>query len=229
MYEIVRQLDVDFILRAGTVDHDNLNWMVNSPFINIVAEQELDSNDMLIDFGSHIGSWSLPLSKRFGCRSWCFEPEKESLLISRASAVLNQLDSQISFFEAGIAGRDGKVALYESDETWGHTMVQGGGPYNRLTGHSVEVDVMSLATALELVSGQGRMIVKINIEGAEYDMFEDASVDTLKEVDLWVGEIHYDLGREDFRPYIDKLKLAGFAVSMLPAGDRREILVARKR
>lgn len=228
MYEIVRQLDVDFILRSGSVDLENLNWMSESPFIKTVFDLGLDANDIVMDFGSHIGSWSLPLFKRFGCRSWCFEPDKDSLLISRASAVLNQLDSLTTFIQAGIGGKDGPFTLYESDETWGHTMVEGGGPYNLLTGRSVEIEVLSLASALNMAGNGGRTVVKVNIEGAEYEMFEDSSLETLRRVDWWVGEIHYDLGRSNFTPCLSKLQAAGFSVTMIPAGDVRAILVAEK-
>jgi len=228
MYENVRQLDIDFILRSGSVDLENLNWMADSPFIKTVFDLGLDANDIVMDFGSHIGAWSLPLVKRFGCRSWCFEPDKDSLLISRASAVLNQLDNLTTFIQAGIGGRDGTFTLYESDETWGHTMVEGGGPYNLLTGRSVEIEVMSLASALNMAGNGRRTVVKVNIEGAEYEMFEGSSLETLRRVDWWVGEIHYDLGKSDFTPCLSKLQAAGFSVTMIPAGDARAILVAEK-
>jgi FkbM family methyltransferase len=229
MYEIVQLLGIDFILRKGTVDMENLNWMVNSPFITTVFQNGIDSNDILMDFGSHIGSWSLPLVRRFGCRAWCFEPERESLHISRASAVLNQLESKFTFIQAGIGARDGKVTLYESDETWGHTMIEGGGPHNRLTGKTIEIDVLSLASALSMAPSSGKIIVKVNIEGAEYAMFEGSSLETLRLVDVWVGEIHYDLGRSDFNPCITKLESAGFYATMIPAGDMRAMLIAQKR
>jgi FkbM family methyltransferase len=228
MYEIMRQLEVDFILRSGSVDQENLNWMVDSPFIKSAFELGLNPNDTILDFGSHIGSWSLPLVKQTRCRSWCFEPDKGSLVLSRASAVLNQLDSLITFVQAGIGGTDGTFLLYESDETWGHTMVEGGGPYNRLTGRAEEIRVLSLSSALNMATGGGRTIVKINIEGAEYEMFEGSSLETLQGVDCWVGEIHYDLGKSDFSHCMKKLENAGFSVKMSPAGDARAILVAHR-
>lgn len=228
MYEIVRQLEVDFILRSGSVDLENLNWMADSPFIKTVFELGLDFNDTVLDFGSHIGSWALPVVKQTGCRSWCFEPDKDSLVLSHASAVLNQLDSLTTFVQAGIGGSDGTFMLYESDETWGHTMVEGGGPYNRLTGRSEEIKVLSLASVLNMATSGSRTVVKFNIEGAEYEMFEGSSLETLQGVDCWVGEIHYDLGRSDFSHCIKKLENAGFSVTMIPAGDVRAILVAHR-
>ena len=229
MYQILRQLDVDFILRSGTVDLDSLNWMVTSPFIKIVMEKGLDRDSKLIDFGSHIGSWALPLVKHFGCRAWCFEPDKHSLLLSRASAVLNQLDDRMTFIQAGIGGHDGVVTLYESDENWGHTLVKGGGPYNRLTGNSVEIQLLSLASALDTVSGAGKTVAKVNIEGAEHEMFLESSLQTILRVDLWVGEIHLDLGRTDFNSCIKKFEASGFCVRIIPSSvTTRMVLVACK-
>jgi FkbM family methyltransferase len=228
MHEITRRLDVDFILRSGTVDLPSLDWIIGSVFITSVWQAGLGPEDAVMDFGSHIGSFALPVVRRTGCRAWCFEPDEPSLRISRATAVLNGLDERTQFVGAGIGGRDGTVRLYQSDENWGHTIVEGGGPGNRLTGESTEVPILSLASAFALAGDARRVFVKVNIEGAEYEMFEQASLQTLQCAEWYVGEIHYDLGRADFKPCIARLQEAGFDVTMLPAGDVRALLVARR-
>jgi len=228
MHEIVRRMDVDFILRSDSVDLPSLDWLINSVFMKTALQFGLQADDAVFDLGSHIGSFALPLARRYGCPAWCFEPDEPSLRVSRASAVLNGLDDRTSFLQAGIGGVDGSATLYQSDENWGHTTVEGGGPGNRLTGEATTIRVFSLASALDLAKAPRRVFLKVNIEGAEYAMFEQASHDTLRRVDCYVGEIHYDLGRADFQPCIDRLEAAGFSVQMHPAGDVRALLVARR-
>jgi len=228
MYEIVRRLDVDFILRTGTTDLPSVDWICGSVFLEAASAAALTPEDVVLDFGSHVGSLALPLAKRCGCRAHLFEPDEPSLRLSRATALLNRLDHLASFHEAGISGEDGTLRLYQSDQNWGHTIVEGGGPWNSLTGESSEIRVYSLASALDLAGQAARTFVKVNIEGAEFAMFDHASIETLRRADIFVGEIHFDLGRADFDSCLAKLEAAGFAVQMIPAGDVRSMLVATR-
>ena len=227
MHEIVRRLDVDFILRSGTTDLPSLDWICGSLFLDTARAAELTPDDVVLDLGSHVGSFALPIVQDRRCRACCFEPDEPSLRLSRATAVLNRLDDLVSFHQAGISGEDGTMRLYQSDENWGHTIIEGGGPWNRLTGASSEIRVLSLASALDLAGLARRCFVKVNIEGAEFTMFEQASEETLRRVDTFVGEIHFDLGRPDFHACGTKLEAAGFAVQLVPMSDLRSLLVAR--
>jgi FkbM family methyltransferase len=189
----------------------------------------LTPDDVAFDFGAHIGSFSLPLARRHGCRTYGFEPDTASLRLAQSTALLNGLEGLAHFLPFGVGGSDGKVQLFESDETWGHTIVAGGGPANRLTGRSVDIQVLSLASALDMAGDAARRFVKVNTEGAEFDMFEQASLDTLRRVDCFVGEIHFDLGKPDFTPCLDRLAAAGFEVDMQPDGGSRAMMVALRR
>lgn len=229
MHEIARRMEVDFILRTGSTDLPSLDWLLNSVFMSTALAFDWTADDLALDFGAHIGSFALPLVRRFGCRAACFEPDAASLRVARATAVLNGLDERVQFHGCGIGGADGTAQLYESDENWGHTTVEGGGEWNRLTGRSTEITVLSLASALALAGPARRRFVKVNIEGAEYAMFEQAGRETLRAVDCFVGELHHDLGRTDFGASRAALEAAGFEVTLHPVSELRPLLVAHRR
>ncbi len=229
MHQIARRLDVDFIVRQDSVDLPSIDWLHASVFMSTALAFAPGPDDVVVDIGSHVGSLALPLVRRFGCRAACFEPDAASLRLSRASAVLNGLDERIAFHGCAVGGADGEVTLHESDENWGHTIVEGGGEWNRLTGRSVQVPLLSLSSVLQAAGPARRRFVKVNSEGAEFAMFEQAPLDTLRAVDCFVGEIHHDLGRPDFGTCGPRLEAAGFEVTLQGESALRPLLVAHRR
>jgi len=229
MHEVIRSLEVDFIVRSNTVDIDNLRWMEESIFLKTAYAFGLMPDDVVFDFGAHIGNFSLPLVQRYRCRSYGFEPDMVSLRLARANALINGLDALAQFLPSAVGGSDGVCNLYEAHENWGHTITSGGGPANRLTGRSSEVPVVSLATALNAGGDARHRLVKVNTEGAEFAMFEQASLDTLRRVACFVAEIHFDLGGPDFALSIDRLESAGFQIDLHREHSARAMMVARRR
>jgi FkbM family methyltransferase len=236
MFEIASRMGVEFIVRQDSVDVPSIDWTADSLFMSTAAGWGLTADDVILDFGGHVGSFSLPLAARHGCRAVMFEPDQESLRLARASALLNGLEGRVHGLACGLGGRDGRVQLFQSDENWGHTIVEGGGEWNRLTGTSTEIEVLSLATAIDravALTGPlgpgGRLFVKVNIEGAEFDLFEQASPEALARVQAWVGEMHLDLGRRpDFESCRVPLEAVGCTVAFVPPHEWRPILVARQ-
>src|SRR6478672_6566681 len=69
--------------------------------------------------------------------------------------------------------------------------------------------------------------VKVNVEGAEFDMIEMADEETLNRVGALAGELHYDLVRRSPERVISKLKRANFSVHLEPAAERAILLAWR--
>jgi hypothetical protein len=134
----------------------------------------------------------------------------------------------VTFHQVAASGKDGKVTLHQSIENWGHTIFSDGGPHNVLTGVQTELPAMSLENVLSLCPARD-VFLKFNIEGAEFDLLQQASWHALHRISAMVGEVHYDLGCGDFSPAMERLRDAGFYAEMLPAGEVRAILVARRR
>ena len=228
MLEIKSAMGVHFILRSNTVDHDNLDWMSQSLFIQELFETPLTENDFIIDLGSHVGTFAIPAVWHKRCRGICFEPSSDSLRLSKANAILNGVDHLLDFHQRAAGGSDGTVLLHEADQNWGHTIIENGGPNNKLTGVKHSVQLVSLNTILRDIPAASRLFLKFNIEGAEFEMFRNASQQMLTKISSLVGEVHYDLGKGDFQPCVMRLNEAGFQVNLIPQGDVRAILIARK-
>jgi FkbM family methyltransferase len=226
--EIKNALGVDFILRSNSVDCDNLDWMSQSFFIRELFETRLTDSDFIIDLGSHIGTFAIPAVWHKRCRGICFEPNYDSLKLSKANAALNGVDQLLDLHQCAVGGSDGTVLLQEADQNWGHTIIKNGGPNNKLTGVKHRVKLVSLNTILQDIPATSYLFLKFNIEGAEFEMFRHASHRMLTKIGCLVGEVHYDLGKGDFQPCVKQLNEAGFQVNLIPQGDVRAILIARR-
>lgn len=224
-HEIVSLAGVELVIRKGTVDRENIDWMVSSLFLVALREAVTSPNDTVLDLGAHIGSFSVIAAKEFGARVIGFEPDDHSIGLARANALINGMQDRVIFHRAAVGRADGTVPLYESTENWGHTIIAGGGPHNSLTGRVTNVPMLSLASVMEHVSGVCAFM-KFNIEGAEYGMFDQVSCETLASIRAMAGEMHYDLGGGEVDSCVAKLQQCGFIVDLIPQNEMRAILVA---
>ena len=228
MHNIIAWQGLELVIRPNTVDQANLDWMGNSLFWRTFEATDMDPDGVVLDLGAHIGSFAVLAASRKPCRVFAFEPDLESLTLCKINVLLNSVDSKVECLRAAVAGRSGRVVLYEAEENWGHTTLQQGGPYNTLTGRKVAVDCYSLADALAHVGCRSCAFLKFNIEGAEFEMIEKSRADTLRRIRFMVGEIHYDLLRGT-DCMLSRLHDSGFKVELVPTSDRRAILLAMQQ
>lgn len=228
MHEITTIAGAELIVRANTVDRDNVEWMSQSLFVAAMRSANIAERDIVLDFGSHIGSFSVVAAREKKCRVVGFEPDAASIRVARASVLINGLEGRVEFHSCAVGEREGTALLHEATENWGHTIVDGGGPYNRLTGRTTEVRLIALSQALRHAP-DGCAFLKFNIEGAEHRMFEMAPRSALHQIRVMAGEVHYDLGRGNVQAWVRKLEDCGFRVELVPQGELRAILLARRQ
>jgi FkbM family methyltransferase len=227
-YSVASIGGLDFVIRPASVDRENLDWVAGSLFVETLQRAELTADDTVVDLGCHIGAFALMAARAKPCRVIGFEPDKESLRLARANAVLNSLDQRVAYHHAAVGGYDGNVTLHQARENWGHTTAAGGGPYNQLTGHHTTVRQLSLESALAFSPTRNCAFLKFNTEGAEFAMVEAASPRALAGIRTLVGELHYDLAGGADKDIVGKLRICGFSVEVFPDGELRAFLRATR-
>lgn len=144
------------------------------------------ADSVVLDLGGNRGEFSLGIRERYGWRSLAVEPTP--------ALAAHLRDAGIEVVEAAVASEDGE-AVFTYD------------PGHELTGSLMGVDVvgsimtdeearrtstvrtMSLASLLARCGGEVDL-VKVDIEGAELDMFLLASDETLMSVRQFTVEFH---------------------------------------
>jgi FkbM family methyltransferase len=142
-------LGLELVIRSGSVDRNELEWMATSPFWKAFEKAAVSPDDLVFDLGAHIGSFAILVAKHKDCRVIAFEPDLESLNLCKINVLMNGLENQVTCHPLAVGGETRKILLYEATENWAHTIVKSGGPFNVPTGRTTEVDCLSLSDAFD--------------------------------------------------------------------------------
>ncbi len=149
-------------------------------------------------------SFELALAKDYGWRIELYDPSPTG--IATAARIENQ-HQQIHFHPIGIANVDGALKF-------GLPNNPAEGSYRSgAEGETVEFECTSLRRILDSLPSCDQLILKIDIEGFEYGLFEAADLSVLGRFDQICVEFHHFMpgfSRSQTRAAIEKLRQAGF-------------------
>ena len=135
-----------------------------------VIEAQLDQSDEFVDVGANIGFYTC-LAQRRGKHAIAIEPQAKNLRFLYANLLDNGYESA-EVYPLGLAKRPGLATLYGASGT-GASLIRGWAGQTSLF-RSV-IPVTTLDTLLgDRVAGK-RLMIKIDVEGAEYPVLEGAS------------------------------------------------------
>jgi len=193
---------------------DGFKLLCSNADLNAVAETcvtedyqlhnflKIKPGDVVFDVGANMGSFAIYAAKK-GARVYAFEPIKENYNRLIANIKLNHLEQSITAFEYGIYSHSGTQSLHISDNNkGGHSVLDNGG-------HSaVEITIKRLADVFAELGVSSVDLLKIDIEGAEYEIFEHLTTDEAQKIKKIVGEYHMfpDYSKHNFRVLKQKLK-----------------------
>jgi FkbM family methyltransferase len=157
---------------------------------DLLSDADLDGASVVVDAGAYVGEWCERIHDRYGARIYAFEPSP------RAFASLERRlgdRPDVSLFDVGLGGRDEAVAL---DLRQGPGATIYGDPGG---GDSVPVLVRDVVEVFDELGLQHIDLLKLNIEGAEYDvldrLLEAGWLDRIRTVSVQFHEWHPDAHR----------------------------------
>jgi FkbM family methyltransferase len=185
--------------------------------------------DVVIDIGAHIGRYTIIGAKRVGTKGKvvAIEANPSNFEMLNRNIKLNQLTNIISLNNA-VYSKETKVKLYLPGEELGHTT------YNTVMSDRaknedkfVEVSANTLDYFLQLKGITDVNWVKIDVEGAEFEVLKGASnvLSKSKDIALLI-EIH---GPDNYRPIIEFLNLYNFKIEFEKTyGSGEKHIILRK-
>lgn len=128
--------------------------------------------ERFIDFGAYVGFTSL-YAATFGTEVFCFEPNPENFALLQANLAANpELAGRISPFRHGVGARDQRRTLYAKTAAEAEGSILEDverGPSVRAASVAA-IGLRDAASVLREVGVDDRTLVKIDIEGAEYEV-----------------------------------------------------------
>ena len=195
-------------------------WMIqeysNSGF-------DINDSDIVIDIGAHIGLFAL-FASQF-CKQgkiYCFEPIKENYELLVENINSNKIKNIIPFNFA-VSKESDSVKIFLNDDYSGHSMFLE-------TNNFVIVKSKSLLDIFSENNIQECDFLKLDCEGAEYDIINSLPSDFLNKIKKSVIEYHLaDTDPQLLEQLIKKLRKCSFIVNTRPLFSDIGFLFANKK
>ena len=198
-----------YAIRSNTEDFG----IINEVFI--VKEYHkllrfVKNNAVVIDIGAQIGVFSIFAAKKNkNIKVYSYEPFEKNFNLLKRNISLNGLDN-IHIFKQGISGEKGKKELVISqDNTGGHSFYIKGN-------NKVEIETITLKDVFEKNKIKTCDFLKIDCEGAEYEILYKTPLKYLKKIKSITLEYHKNGIVEELQKFLEK---SGFNIKIDKIGE----------
>lgn len=182
----------------------------------------IKNNDVVIDIGAHIGLFSLYASNYcLDGKILSFEPVKENFSLLKQNINLNN-KKNISFFNCAVSSKNELVKVFLDDDDSGHTLFSSGTNFEKVQSKSLEK--IFIENGIEHCD-----LLKLDCEGAEYEIFETLPHELFSKIQKIVIEYHFaDTQPELLKKLIEQLKFYSYSISIKPLFSNIGFLYAQK-
>ncbi len=176
----------------------------------------------VLDAGAHVGGFTLWAANRCKCSIEALEPNPSTRALLESNVRRERLDDRVQVRPWAIAASKGSRRLRPAADSAASALV------DESRRGDVHVDAVTLAEAIA-ASGFPRIdLLKMDIEGAEHEVFGALDAQTLGLVQFWIIECH-PVGGTNHEAIEQVLVAAGFDVSEVAKPLGQALLIARRR
>ena len=187
----IRPKPVSLSLNGIIFDNvDHIFWSILADvFINRVYLPDdfvIRPNDIVVDIGAHRGGFTCFAARHTSNKVFAFEPDPINFSRLQENIRKNNLQNVVAQ-NVAVAGESGRSKFYVSNSSSRHSLYKNQLVENDINAHT-EVSVLSLDDCLynlNLVD-----LLKMDCEGAEFDILMQATDETLNKINKLVMETH---------------------------------------
>ncbi len=151
-----------------------------------IEEFKIKEKDIVVDIGAHVGYFSIysSINAKNG-KIFAFEPYSKSFEVLKKNLEINQITNVIPQ-NLGVTKESGTSTLYfKKNYAIGNSIYK-----NTDSDSNIEIKTISLQDIIKNNSLQRINILKLDCEGAEYQILLNLDHQTLEKIDKIVSEIH---------------------------------------
>jgi len=147
----------------------------------------------VVDIGANQGFFALYAASK-GARVYAFEPCVENFAVLSWNVAKNGLEDRVKLFNAAVTGREGEVALFVGRDAFGNILSETVSTCRPVTGGtSAETSMVTSVTMDSLLSDLNISrcnLLKVDCEGAEYDILRSISRESFRKIERISMECH---------------------------------------
>lgn len=185
----------------------------------------LSSQSIVYSFGvGEDASFDLDVIRRYGVQVYAFDPTPRSIQWVKEQ----DWPVEFRFYPYGIAATDGAATFHppENPEYVSHTIVD----QPTTAGRAIEVEMRRLRTIADTLSHERIDILKMDIEGAEYEVIEDITGTASVEIGQILVEFHHffaNIAVEQTRAAVDRLNAFGYQIFHVSSSGKEYSFIRR--
>ena len=138
----------------------------------------LRSEDLFLDVGANIGSFTVLASGIVGATTWAFEPDPHTALALSRNIELNGLTNRVVVHQTALGDNDGTIAFTRGQDTTNHVA----------TVADRNVQIVKQRRLDSLIGNHQPIMIKVDVEGHE-DAFIRGATQTIQNRSLKVLEL----------------------------------------
>ena len=179
---------------------------INEIFIHKLYPYGIQPNDIVVDIGAHVGVFTVFAAKKArNGMVYSYEPEPSNFEQLRKNIALNELKN-VKEMKVGVAGKEGTRIFYVSNQ---HT---GGNSIIKVPGKKIKAHFTTLKNIIDKNRLDAIDFLKIDVEGAEYEILFNTPKEYFKRIKRIGLEYHDWMTKKkgaDLKRFLEKL---GFKV-----------------
>ena len=195
-------------------------WLIQEYF---QKKNGIKNDGTILDIGAHIGLFCLYASQyNKSGKIFCFEPIKENHKLLLENIELNSIKNIIPF-NLAVSSESEKIKMYLSNDQAGHSIFL-------KNSKPVKVDSISLKKIFDDNKIDKSSFVKLDCEGAEYDIIKSAPIEYLMKIDKIVMECHFVNSKSQYvKKTVEKLDDSKFEVKLVYTNNDLGLIFASRK
>lgn len=210
-----------FLVRNGSRDVNTINeiflFKIYSKYLNKIRDCK-----NIVDIGANIGTFSIFAASKFkDSKVYAYEPSNDSFTLLKTNILMNNLSKRVVVEKKAVSDKNGKRNLHIYPSNYEANSLE---KIWNLPFYLEEVDVISINDLFNYNKIVKCDILKIDCEGAEYEIINKIDDKTLGNVKYII--IEYHLGKLEMLK--NKLLKAKFILEIEESGDKTGIIFGRR-